>query len=132
MIYIAAQTLEKKRVKIPDIVRQTGSPEAFTGKILGALTKHGILLSHTGPNGGFEIDPAKMHTIKLSEIVLAIDGSSSYEGCVLGLSECSQLHPCPVHDKMIKIRNQLRQTLETTTLYELATGQLSGKFTLIR
>jgi len=132
IIYIASQSMQGARVKVGDIVLNAGLPEAFTGKILGALTKHGIVESHTGPYGGFEIDKERMKSIRLSEIVFAIDGDSVYNGCGLGLSECSNIQPCPVHDKFAKIRGQLKHMLETTTIYDLATGLNSGKSILMR
>ncbi|MDP2089650.1 MAG: Rrf2 family transcriptional regulator [Flavobacteriaceae bacterium] len=132
IIYIATQSLKDERVKIGDIVENVGSPEAFTAKILSALTKHDIVKSYTGPYGGFEIDTAIMKRIKVSEIVFAIDGDSIYNGCGLGLSECSNIQPCPMHDKFVKVRGELKIMLETTTIYDLAIGLKSGKTILIR
>ncbi|MCW5909989.1 MAG: Rrf2 family transcriptional regulator [Cyclobacteriaceae bacterium] len=132
IVYIATQSLEGRRVKIGDVVENSGSPEAFTGKILGALTKHNIVNSLTGPYGGFEIAPKRMKEIKVSDIVFAIDGDSVYKGCGLGLSECSNTEPCPVHSKFVKIRNELKKMLETTSIYDLAVGLKSGKTILIR
>jgi len=132
IIYIATQSMQDKRVKIGDIAENVGSPEAFTAKILGALVKHDIVQSLTGPYGGFQIDKGKIESIKLSEIVFAIDGDSIYNGCGLGLSECNEIHPCPVHDKFVKIRADLKNFLHTTTIHELAAGIKSGKTLLYR
>ena len=132
IIYIATQSMQDKRVKIGDIAENVGSPEAFTAKILGALVKHDIVQSLTGPYGGFQIDKGKIESIKLSEIVFAIDGDSIYNGCGLGLSECNEIHPCPVHDKFVKIRADLKSFLHTTTIHELAAGIKSGKTLLYR
>lgn len=132
IIYIATQSLESKRVKIADIVENSGCPEAFTAKVLGALTKHHIVNSLTGPYGGFEIELSKMKKIKVSDIVYAIDGDTTYNSCVLGLNECSNSHPCPIHDKFVTIRNSMKKALETTSIYDLATGLKSGKTVLIR
>jgi len=132
IIYIATQSMQDKRVKIGDIAENVGSPEAFTAKILGALVKHHIVQSLTGPYGGFQIDKSKIETVKVSEIVFAIDGDSIYNGCGLGLSECNHLQPCPMHDKFVKIRADLKKVLETTTIYELAEGLKSGKTLLYR
>ena len=49
VLYIASQSLKSKRVKIGDIVQNIDSPEAFTGKILGVLSKNDIVSSHSGP-----------------------------------------------------------------------------------
>jgi Rrf2 family iron-sulfur cluster assembly transcriptional regulator len=132
IIYIATQSLKDERVKIGDIVENVGSPEAFTAKILGALTKHDIVKSYTGPYGGFKIDTNRMKITKVSEIVFAIDGDSIYNGCGLGLSECSNVQPCPMHNKFVKIRGELKIMLETTTIYDLAIGLKSGESILMR
>ncbi|HTN06552.1 Rrf2 family transcriptional regulator [Agriterribacter sp.] len=126
IIYIATQSLEGKRVKINDVVDNCGSPEAFTGKILGSLVKYDIVHSHTGPNGGFQIESKKLKRIKVSDIVLAIDGASVYNECSLGFGICSNDRPCPMHTSFVKIKNELRRTLETTTIYDLAVGCKNG------
>lgn len=132
MIYIATQSLENSRVKIGDVADNAGSPEAFTAKILGTLTKHHIVQSLKGPYGGFEIDVNRMKQIKISEIVYAIDGDNIYNGCALGLNECNALEPCPLHEHFVKIRDELKRMLETTTIYDLATQLKSGKTILVR
>ena len=55
-------------------------------------------------------------------IVHAIDGDDIYVGCGLGLKECNANQPCPLHDKFVDIRTDLKNMLENTSLYELATG----------
>jgi Rrf2 family iron-sulfur cluster assembly transcriptional regulator len=122
VIYIASQSLDGNRVKLHDIIKHVESPEAFTAKILQELAKNNIIVSQTGPNGGFEISKADMRKIRLSQIVSVIDGDSIYKGCGLGLSQCSEALPCPIHKKFAKVRNELRKMLETTTIYELAVG----------
>lgn len=132
IIYIATQSLENRRVKIGDVANHSGSPEAFTAKILGTLTKHQIVRSVKGPYGGFEIDVGRMKHMKVSEIVYAIDGDSIYKGCALGLDRCNAAEPCPMHDHFFSIRNELKKMLETTTVYDLATKLRSGASILVR
>lgn len=132
MVYIATQSLDGKRVKISDVADNSGSPEAYTAKVLGLLTKHSIVLSHTGPNGGFEISEKSAREIKLSQIVSAIDGDSIYNGCGLGLEQCDAAHPCPLHDKFVEIRSELKKMLDTTTIYDLAARLKKGEIVLVR
>jgi len=132
MIYIATQSLEGRRVKITDVAENSGCPEAFTAKVLGSLTKFNIVNSHTGPYGGFDIGLKQMKEIKMSDIVQAIDGDSLFNGCGLGLSECSNIQPCPMHRKFVKVRAEIKTMLTTTTIYELALGLKSGKTVLTR
>src|SRR5690606_8898081 len=69
MIYIATQSLNGQRVKIGEIAEHIDSPEAFTAKVLGALVKNNLLVSVTGPYGGFYIDESTMKKISLAAIV---------------------------------------------------------------
>lgn len=132
IIYIATQSLDNKRVKIGDVATNTNSPHAFTAKIMGTLNKHNIVNSVKGPYGGFEIDNNRMKQIKISEIVSIIDGDSIYNGCGLGLSECDANAPCPLHEHFVSIRSELKQMLEQTSIFDLATKLKAGESTLLR
>lgn len=127
VIYIATQSIDDKRVKIAEITKHTDTPMAFTAKILGILTKSNIVLSRTGPNGGFYMDIEDMKKIKLGRIVDAIDGDAIYKGCAAGLPECSHEHPCPMHEGFFKVREALKVVLETTSIYDMALSVKSGK-----
>ncbi len=120
--YIALQSLEGKRVSLKEIAAEIDSPAAFTAKILQQLSKHQIVHSVKGASGGFEIERSHIDGIKLSEIVHAIDGDKVYTGCGLGLKKCNAVQPCPVHDKFVKIRDDLKHMLEGTSLYEMTIG----------
>lgn len=125
-IYIAVQSNQDNRVGIKDISKEIDSPEAFTAKILQQLSKNKIINSIKGPNGGFEIDKKEMSKIKLSHIVMAIDGDAIYKGCGLGFKQCSEKQPCPVHDKFKVVRDELKHMLETTNVLELSVGLKKG------
>jgi len=119
-IYIAEQSLQCKKVSLKEVAFAIESPEAYTSKILQQLVRERIIKSIKGPNGGFMIDNEKIETLKLSAIVLAIDGDSIYEGCGLGLSRCNDKMPCPVHHQFKAIRDNLKEMLTSTTLKSLA------------
>lgn len=132
MIYIGTQSLKNERVKIGEIVEKVGSPEAFTAKILSDLVKNGLIESLKGPYGGFYIPLNQMESTKVIQIVSVIDGDDIFLGCGLGLKECNAQEPCPMHSKFVKIRSELKQALETTSLLELANGIKSGQSILVR
>lgn len=125
-LYIAMQSLEGQRASLKDIARKIDSPEAFTAKILQQLSRNNIIESVKGPNGGFEIQQKNMLRIRLSQIVLALEGDAIYKSCGLGLKECSEKRPCPVHDQFKSIRQNICAMLEDTNLYELSTGLKEG------
>lgn len=132
MIYIATQSIEKQRIKVVDIAKNTDSPEAFTAKVLSKLNKNGLVQSQTGPAGGFYITQKSAQNLKLSQIVIAIDGTGIFNNCALGLKHCNPENPCPLHHHFAKIRSELQQMLENTTLFELATQLQNGQTTLLR
>lgn len=126
-IYLAQQALKtENKINVQEIATSVNSPEAFTAKVLRNLVENKILYSSKGPNGGFFVPKEKLSEIRLSEIVSAIDGDQVYTGCGLGLEACDDNRPCPLHDKFIVVREELRKTLEATTLLELANGIDSG------
>ena len=125
-IYIASNTLEGRRVSLRDIAGNISSPEAFTAKILQQLVHHQIIRSIKGATGGFEIENHKLTTTTLSEIVDVMDGSDLFNHCVMGLTTCSESHPCPIHSRYREIRSDLKEMLEKTTLHELSLGVESG------
>ncbi|TXD80035.1 RrF2 family transcriptional regulator [Algoriphagus ratkowskyi] len=132
MIYIASQSMLDRRVKIGEVVEHIDSPVAFTAKIVGALVKENVVQSVTGPYGGFYIDKHRMSQIMMIDIVTAIDGDSIFNGCGLGLKECDNEQPCPMHYKFVKIRADLKRMLNSTSILELAQGLESGKSILMR
>ncbi|MDH7448205.1 RrF2 family transcriptional regulator [Aquimarina sp. 2201CG14-23] len=121
-IYIAQQSLQNKCTNLKTIAKEIDSPEAFTAKILQQLVKSNILDSIKGARGGFLIKAIQVDQIMLEEIVYAIDGDSMYSGCGLGLKECNVHKPCPIHDKMLIVRKELKHMLSNTNLLELAMG----------
>jgi len=125
-IFIASESYKDNRTGLKEIAKKIDSPEAFTAKILQILSKDNIIHSIKGVGGGFEIPKETLSQIKLIQIVSAIDGDRVFTGCGLGLSQCSEDHPCPVHDKFKAIRNELAFMLENTNLEELAIGIKSG------
>lgn len=132
IIYIATQSMDGNRVKIGAVAEHTGTPEAFTAKVLGLLTKHKILHSIKGPFGGFEMDYLQIQNTTLADIVKAVDGDKIFTSCALGLKECNASKPCPMHHSFVQIRTDLKTMLENSTVHDLAIGLISGDSILVR
>lgn len=119
-IYIAKQSMKDRKVSQTEIAKSIGSPVAFTAKILQKLTKLNILSSAKGPNGGFFLEQGDLDSVKLWNVILAIDGDGLLEDCTLGLRKCNAFKPCPLHHSFVKIRAEIRESLEGTSLRFLA------------
>lgn len=125
-ILIAMEGRNGRRMSLVEIAERTGSPQAFTAKVLQQLARAGILESTKGPNGGFDLPPAKAKKVKLSMVVKAIDDDSVYKGCGMGLPQCNAKKPCPLHDHFQQVRDDLRTMLESTDMHTLALGLEDG------
>lgn len=131
VFYIAKKSYVGEKVNLKDIAAQIQSPEAFLGKILQNLSRNGLIKSHKGPNGGFYLTEDEMKK-SLLEVVQAMEGNSVFVGCGMGLSQCSEKQPCPLHHKFKVIRNELRNMLSSTTLAEFNEELLDGRYRLNR
>lgn len=131
-LHIATQSRAGRRVSLNEIAEATDSPQAFTAKILQQLVRNQIIDSMKGPGGGFEMNQARQESIHLNHLVFAIDGDQVYKGCGLGLKECNEDKPCPVHDQFKIIRDELKEMLEKTSIATLVSQLENGQTFLKR
>lgn len=132
VLFIAQSSLSNTKVSLVDIAKEIDSPSAFTAKILQQLSKENIIESTKGPTGGFIMSQENIKKQTLADVVLVLDGDKVYNGCGLGLKQCDDQFPCPVHDQFLKVRNELKAMLENTNLYDLAINIEEGNTWLKR
>lgn len=119
-IYLAQNSSEDKKIGIRSIAIAINSPESFTAKILQLLTKNNkIIRSSPGPNGGFYITE-KAKKMPARFILRTMGEEEILEKCVLGLKQCSEEKPCPMHSQYKYIKQQLKELFESKTIQELA------------
>ena len=102
-----------------DIATSIDVPGQYLAKILQDLARHGVLTSAKGRGGGFSLSHAATDVALLS-VVKAIEGKDFGEGCLVGLRECSNDDPCPLHEQWKTIRDALIKMLEQTRLSDLS------------
>ena len=120
VLHIAHKSRSEERVGVKDIAKAIDSPEAFTGKIMQQLSKSGLVKSIKGPSGGFWMGEEERKSANLKDIVKIIDGDKLYTECGLGLKQCNDKSPCPVHDEYKEIRDALVKMHTETNLDDLA------------
>ncbi len=125
MLFIAQKSEQGNKIGIKEISKGVGAPEHFLAKILQDLSRKGLVQSIKGPNGGFFIGDSSRKTT-LADIVKAIDGDQLFTGCGLGLKNCSEKNPCPLHDEFKVIRKKIHNMLESSTVSEFNIELIKG------
>jgi Rrf2 family protein len=116
-------------VPIRTISEALGIPYPFLAKVVQTLTQHHVLESSRGAAGGVRLArPADR--ILLKEIVVAVDGPAIFHACVLGLPECGERKPCPLHEQWAPVRGEIEAMFARVTLAELARRMAAGDFRL--
>ncbi len=119
-IHLARLSKRGERCSLKQIAEAIDSPVAFTAKVLQLLSRNEIIHSIHGPTGGYEIPVEELSKIYIIDIVTAIDGDKIFNGCGLGLQNCNEKKPCPLHFQFKGIRDDLKQMLQNTTINDLA------------
>jgi len=118
LIYLELYSRPEKKVGIKEVSGELDIPSPFLGKILQVLVKQDFLNSTKGPNGGFYLKRPAID-ITLMEVINAIDGSASFEICVIRNSPCDHDNPCSMHHKMAPLWNEMRRVFATETIADL-------------
>ena len=124
-IYIAAESSIENKIGITEICDHIEAPRHFTAKLLQILSRNKIVSSQKGINGGFYTNKKQIGT-RLIDIVMAIDGNVLFTGCGLGLKDCSETEPCPLHDKFKGLRAGIKKMLEDSTIENMANKLKKG------
>ncbi len=101
----------------------------FLTKTFQKLTEAGLLVSQRGPSGGVRLArPAER--ISPRDVLIAIDGTDLFTECVLGLPECGNEKPCPLHDRWAEERARLESLFSSLSMEDLSEGFRLGRFRL--
>lgn len=106
------------RFKARTLCREANLPEASTRKIFQSLVAKGLLKAVRGPAGGYQLT-AHPKDISLLSIIKSVDGDDIYCDCALGLDQCDETLPCPMHEFWSSAREELLQRLESMTLQDI-------------
>ena len=94
-------------------------PEQFLSKVLQSLTRTGLVISHRGNTGGFEL-PESNATASILEIVEAVEGPVRLNVCLTSDRACSRQSWCPAHMVWARAQEAMVNVLQNTSIAELA------------
>ncbi len=103
---------------VDEISREKCVPRSFLAKILQKLTKAGIVRSHRGVKGGFELTrPPK--EVTLLDVIEAVQGPVAMNVCALDEKMCGFSGSCAIHPVWIEIRREVEKMLKKNNFEKL-------------
>ncbi len=119
LVFLALKDKEEGKIGINYISSSLDIPKPFLAKIMQDLARMKVLNSLKGPRGGFSMaKPA--NEIRLVEILEIIEGSDFFDRCLIGISSCTEGEiRCPFFTRYDKIRKQLKELFENSTIQNL-------------
>lgn len=130
VIYLSANSESGEKISIKEIAEKINASEHTVGKTLQLLVKHKIINSLKGPTGGFYISDEQQNQA-IQVIVETIEGKEIFNQCGLGLNQCSESHPCPIHDEYKVARELLEKIFRDKRIKDLCDPVNNGLAFLI-
>jgi Rrf2 family protein len=102
-----------------EIAELYGIPIELMAKVLQRLVRNGLLVSHQGTRGGYQLarGPAQ---ISVADVIQAIDGPVTVTACSTDAVQCEQYAKCNVRDPLWRVRERILTALDECTIAELA------------
>jgi Rrf2 family protein len=95
-------------------------PIELMAKVLQRLVRRGLLASHQGTRGGYQL-ARKPTEMSVADVIQAIDGPVTVTACSTDDDgQCEQFARCNVRDPLWKVRQRILSALGECTIADLA------------
>jgi len=106
-----------------EIAEQYDIPIELMAKVLQRLARRGLLKSHQGTRGGYQLSRPSA-AISVADVIQAIDGPVTVTACSTEDERCGQFAKCNVRDPLWRIKDRILAALATCSLAEIASEVL--------
>ena len=101
-----------------EIAEQYDIPAELMAKVLQRLVRRGLLVSHQGTRGGYQLArPASLMSV--ADVIQAVDGPLTVTACSTDDHACEQYVKCSVRDPLWRIKDRILTALAACTLAEI-------------
>lgn len=107
------------RLSRAELAQASECPEQFLSKVLQGLTRTGLVISHRGNTGGFEL-PQRHRSASILDVVEAIEGPLSLNVCMGSSQSCARQTWCPAHVVWADAQAAMTSVLKAATIDQLA------------
>jgi Rrf2 family iron-sulfur cluster assembly transcriptional regulator len=107
------------RTSRTELANAASCPEQFLSKVLQNLTRAGLVISHRGNTGGFEL-PEQRRNASVLEVVEAVEGPIHLNICLTQENACDRQAWCPARMVWENAQKAMTDVLRNTSIAELA------------
>lgn len=104
-----------------EVAARAHLPFPVVSKILKALARAGLLVSHRGAKGGYAL-ARPPEAISVAEAIRAMEGPIALIECAAGPGQCQQESTCEIRSPWQRVNELIRDHLENVPLSELLPG----------
>ena len=101
-----------------EIAERYDIPIELMAKVLTRLVRSGLLVSHQGAHGGYELAQPPAAT-SVAAVLEAIDGPFTMTACANAGHGCDQFSKCIVRDPLHRIRDRIAAVLAECSILEI-------------
>jgi Rrf2 family protein len=105
-------------------------PEQFLCKVLQSLARAGLIASHRGNTGGFELDD-RHRSASILEVVEAIEGTIQLNTCLNHDHSCVRQDWCPAHNVWAEAQQAMIAVLHGAKIDALAVNGREARMVTI-
>ena len=98
-----------------EIAAGYGMPQDLTAKVLQKLARAGLVVSHQGTKGGYQLARAA-DTITVVQVIEIVEGPLSLTQCLTDLGECDQFDTCNIKSPLQRLNDHVLLTLSRVTI----------------
>ena len=116
---------EQGPVSVQDIAGRQDISSSYLEQIVGRLKRLGLLTSHRGPGGGYQLGAAP-EEISISAVVSAVGEGVDATRCG-GRADCHEGHMCLTHNLWVDLSAEIDSFLQSISLASLVERQIQAQ-----
>ena len=118
IIYLGLHSSKSNKILTREMFEEIQVSESYLAKILQELSRHGIVSSAKGRNGGIYLTEDNLNH-SLMDIIRVVDGGQAMDSCLLGISNCNMDNPCALHYTIGKGKTEFNEKLRTSIIKDI-------------
>ena len=103
---------------VRDVARNQRVSAKYLEHIMASLKSAGLVEAVRGLNGGYTLARGPGE-IRLSDVILALEGPLAPVDCVSGVRDCPMAADCPTREVWAELKRSIMLTLDRVTLKDL-------------